>query len=378
VARDEGAIRLAGLCKSFGAQRVLDHLDLDVARGELRVVLGPSGCGKSTLLRLVAGLETPDAGAVHLHGQDVTALPPHRRGLGVVMQHPSLFEHMSVEDNVGFGLRVRGASQRQAQEAVDEMLELVGLPDRRHHLPRQLSGGQRQRVAVARALAYRPSALLLDEPFSALDAVTRSELRREIRLLLRARGLAALFVTHDQEEALEMGDSIAVLHDGRIEQTGTPYEVYNQPRTEFVAAFLGAANILLGRWHESHVAIGGRSLDAPPDVPYLEPFQPVKVVFRPEDAVLGFQPQFLGVPHVLGRGQVDAVSYAGPVERVRVSLELWPAPGAPSILITRSKWEASEMELSPGDPVVVGLKSFRVLPHYPLRGESGAKTLPIA
>ena len=237
--------------------------------------------------------------------------------------------------------------------------------------------------------------MLFDEPFSALDAVTRAELRREVRLMLQAVQMPALFITHDQEEALELGDRIALLNDGRIEQTGTPFEVYNHPRNEFVATFLGAANVLLGRWRGGEVTLGEMRLKPPSAGPELVERQAIKVVFRPEDAVLNFQPQLLDTPHYLGRAVVEDVSYAGPIERLLVRLTFSlripdPAllasksqashpdeahPGGFPVTVTRTKWEARDMGLSPGDLVAVGLKDYRLLPHYPLVIESGAKVL---
>jgi sulfate transport system ATP-binding protein len=250
-------------------------------------------------------------------------------------------------------------------------------------------------VALARALAFKPEAMLFDEPFSALDAVTRLELRREVRSLLREMNIPALFITHDQEEALELADRIIVLNHGRIEQIGTPYELYNRPRNEFVATFLGAANVLLGRWIEGRVMLGRIRLKAIKDAPLFSERQPVKIIFRPEDAVLNFQQQLLDTPYVLSRAVIEDISYIGHSERLVARLMLWSqqvtdddpdirrlralaliddpqAEGFP-IVITRNKWDANEMELSVGDTVVIGLKGYRLLPHYPLRSESGAK-----
>ena len=379
------AIRVRGLTKSYGAQRVLDGLDLDIAKGAMLVVLGPSGSGKTTLLRVVAGLETPDSGEVFLHGRDASALPPQERRLGVVFQEQALFQRMTVEENIAFGLGLRRAPRDEVRKKVSELLDLIRLAEHRKKYPAQLSGGQRQRVAVARALAYRPEAMLFDEPFSALDAVTRAELRREVRTMLRTVGMPALFITHDQEEALELADEIAVLNNGRIEQIGSPFEVYNHPKNEFVATFLGAANVLLGRWHRDGIRMGSLRVKRPESSAVFNERQPVKVVFRPEDVVLNFQMQLLDTPYFLGNAIVDDVSYVGPAERLVVQLIINDLPSSDDsfadvmatfpITITRTKWEASDMELSPGDRVAVGLKDFRVLAHYPLRGESGAKVV---
>lgn len=384
------AISVRGLSKSFGPQGVLAGVSFDIAEGEMLVVLGPSGSGKTTLLRIIAGLEQCDSGDVYLKGRRSTNLPPQGRKLGVVFQEQALFQRMTVEQNIAFGLKLRRTPVAQVRRVVEEMLSLTALGDHRRKLPSQLSGGQRQRVAVARALAFNPDALLFDEPFSALDAVTRTELRREVRSMLRGMNIPALFITHDQEEALELADRIAVLNQGRIEQLDTPFEIYNHPRNEFVATFLGAANVLLGRVKEGRIVVGGLRLKLPDSAPAFSENQPVKVVFRPEDLVLNFQPQFLDTPFYLGGGVVEDVSYTGPVERLVVRLAFKPqqtaiatppahkpvmslvnenyADGFP-ITVTRTKWDATEMGLAPGDEVVLGLKDYRLLAHYPLGSE---------
>src|SRR5215211_6134039 len=229
-----------GLSKSFRRARVLEDVSFDVGEGEALVLLGASGSGKTTILRIIAGLEQPDSGSVILHGRDVTELPARERGVGVIFQSYALFPRMTVEENVGYGLRIRGLRRRERKEKVESLLELVHLLDQREKLPSQLSGGQQQRVAIARTLAYEPQVLLFDEPFGALDAQIRTRLRREIKALLIKIGVPSIFITHDQEEALELGDRIAVLSEGRLEQIGTPYDVYTKPATEYVATFLGA------------------------------------------------------------------------------------------------------------------------------------------
>jgi sulfate/thiosulfate transport system ATP-binding protein len=392
------AIGVTCLSKSFGGQQIIDDVSFEIAAGELLVVLGPSGSGKTTLLRIIAGLEQPDAGEIYLNGKQARLLPPQKRELGVVFQEHALFQRKTAEQNVAFGLEARKLTRAEIDRTVDEMLDLVNLREHRKKYPSQLSGGQRQRVALARALAFRPTAMLFDEPFSALDAVTRLELRRDIRTLLREMNIPALFITHDQEEALELADRIIALNQGRIEQIGAPFEVYNRPRNEFVATFLGAANVLLGRWLEGKVTIGRLRLKAPPDAPLFSERQPVKIIFRPEDAALNFQPQLLDTPYVLGRAVIEDVSYIGHSERLVARLMLWAGQDAEAtpiardgqrqrglslvddsqsdgfpIVITRNKWDATDMELEIGDLVVVGLKGYRLLPHYPLRSETGAK-----
>jgi sulfate transport system ATP-binding protein len=398
ILEQQPAIRVEHLAKQFGGQPILTDVHFEIAAGEVLVALGPSGSGKTTLLRIIAGLEQPDAGMIYLKEQPAGALAPQQRELGVVFQEHALFQHKTVEQNIAFGLETRKLDKTAVRQTVEEMLDLVNLREHRKKYPSQLSGGQRQRVALARALACQPEAMLFDEPFSALDAVTRLELRREVRTLLRERNIPALFITHDQEEALELADRILVLNQGAIEQMGTPFDVYNHPRNEFVATFLGAANVLLGRWSEGGIKLGRLKLKAIPDAPFLFERQPVKVVFRPEDVVINFQPQLLDTPYVLGRAVVEDVSYIGHSERLVVRLMLWesavtaaeaarqPATGELALVdenaaegfplvITRNKWDASEMELSAGDAVMLGLKGYRLLPHYPLRSEAGAKVV---
>lgn len=239
-----GAVRVAGLRRAYGATVAVDGLDLDVRPGEMLSVLGPSGCGKTTLLRLIAGLEAPDAGTVEIGGRRVAgagaAVPPERRRVGMVFQDFALFPHLSVRDNIGYGLR--GDPDRNVR--VRELLELIDLVDAAARMPHQLSGGMQQRVALARALAPRPDVVLLDEPFSNLDAALRTQLRGDVREILRASGTAAVFVTHDQDEALTLGDRVAVMVRGRIEQSAPPEVVYGEPATPFVATFVGIANLV--------------------------------------------------------------------------------------------------------------------------------------
>src|SRR5882762_4011091 len=225
-------ISVRNISKQFELQTILKGISFEISEGEFLVVLGPSGSGKTTLLRIIAGLEQPDHGDIFLNGCRANDYTPQQRELGVVFQEQALFQKMTAEQNIAFGLRVRNARREAIQQTVDEMLELTQMVEHRRKYPAQLSGGQRQRVAVARALAHRPHAMLFDEPFSALDPVTRTEIRREVRSLLRGLNVSALFITHDQEEALEMADNVTVLHNGSIEQSGTPFEIYNRPMTE--------------------------------------------------------------------------------------------------------------------------------------------------
>ncbi len=240
----ELALELKGLTKRFGATAAVDGVNITVAQGEFVTLLGPSGCGKTTTLNLVAGFLTPDGGEIRLAGKSVGEQPPFRRDLGLVFQDYALFPHMSVTENVGFGLKMRSVPSAQIKKRVDEALAMVQLGGLGARRPLQLSGGQRQRVALARALVIRPAMLLLDEPLSNLDLKLREEMRIEISSLQRRLGIAAVFVTHDQGEALTMSDRIAVMRNGRIEQIGTPTDIYERPATRFVAGFIGAINML--------------------------------------------------------------------------------------------------------------------------------------
>ncbi|MBL9215080.1 MAG: ABC transporter ATP-binding protein [Opitutaceae bacterium] len=245
-------IEIRGVTKRFGSFTAVDNLSLSVRAGEFLTLLGPSGCGKTTLLRLLAGFEMPDEGVILLDGQDVSHLPPYRRSVNQVFQSYALFPHLSVRDNVGFGLRMQNVPAPEAAARVAEALEMVSLREQADRLPHQLSGGQRQRVALARAIVCRPKVLLLDEPLSALDAKLRHNMQLELKHLQRRLGLTFVFVTHDQEEALTMSDRIAIIHRGRIEQLGAAGEIYHRPRTPFAADFIGQANLL-------QVAVVGRN-----------------------------------------------------------------------------------------------------------------------
>src|SRR6186713_2155068 len=256
------AASIVGISKRFGKTSVLENISFDVAEGEALVLLGASGSGKTTILRIIAGLEQPYTGKVVLHGRDVTELPARERGVGVIFQSYALFPKMTVEQNIGYGLRIRRRSRKEIRTTVDQLLELVRLKEHRTKYPSQLSGGQQQRVAIARTLAYQPEVLLFDEPFGALDAQTRKHLRREIRALLRKVNVPAIFITHDQEEAMELGDRIAVIHEGHIEQIGTPQELYDHSATEYVATFLGAANMLDAVVRKDFLEIGSAKIPA--------------------------------------------------------------------------------------------------------------------
>jgi len=377
------AASVQSISKRFKKSRVLEDISFDVAEGESLVLLGASGSGKTTILRIIAGLEQPDSGYVILHGKDVTDLPARERGVGVIFQSYALFPRMTVEKNIGYGLKIRHRPRKERKETVNRLLELVKLEDHRKKYPWQMSGGQQQRVAIARTLAYKPQVLLFDEPFGALDAQTRVHLRREIRALLRQVRVPSVFITHDQEEALELGDRIAVLNEGRLEQIGTPDEVYNHPATEYVAMFLGAANLLLGVATGGFVEIGTAKLPAEKETQRFRDGQSVKLVFRPEDVCLSQDANLPEGCRRLANGVIEEVNFVGAYERLTVRLDLTHRKGDTDalyevtintpqrmtgvpIMVTRLKPEATAAKYRSGDRVAIGLKSFSVLPNYTL------------
>ncbi|HUR02077.1 MAG TPA: ABC transporter ATP-binding protein [Nonomuraea sp.] len=315
---EEGAghVQIEGLVAGYEGARVLDLERLSIRKGEFLSILGPSGCGKTTLLNCVAGFVQPTAGRIVIDGTDVTDRPPYRRGLGMVFQNYALFPHMTVAGNVAYGLRIRRLGRAERDERVLEALRLVGLEGYADRRPRQLSGGQQQRVALARALAIRPAVLLLDEPLSNLDAKLRGEMRVELRAIQQRIGTTMVFVTHDQEEALALSDRVAVMNGGRIEQLGTPDEVYRRPATRFVAQFIGAANVLEGTVADGRFDVDGILLDPGP-LP-LRPGDRAVVAIRPERIRLSTHGQGAG-----GRGVAGTVGYrafAGDAWHVEVRL----------------------------------------------------------
>ncbi len=264
------AVSLEGVVKKYGDQTVLHELSLKIRRGEFLTLLGPSGCGKTTLLNLIAGFAEADNGEIFIDGRPVTSEPPHRRQIGIVFQNYALFPHMTVERNIGYGLRMRGVAKAEAAERVREAMAMVRLDGLGHRRPRELSGGQQQRVALARALVIQPRVLLLDEPFSALDKSLRGSMQIEIREIQRRLGLTTVFVTHDQGEALSMSDRIAVMSAGAIRQIASPAELYRNPQDPFVASFLGDVNILPAHYHGQtaagvHLRLGSGLICLPPE-----------------------------------------------------------------------------------------------------------------
>ncbi len=330
----QNAIEVKGANKHYGDFAALDNVDFVVPNGSLTSLLGPSGSGKSTLLRAIAGLDQPDSGTVVINGRDVTHEPPQRRGIGFVFQHYAAFKHLTVRDNVAFGLCVRKKKKTEIKSKVDDLLDIVGLGGFRDRYPAQLSGGQRQRMALARALAIDPEVLLLDEPFGALDAKVREDLRAWLRRLHDEVHVTTVLVTHDQAEALDVSDRIAVLNNGRIEQVGSPTEVYDQPKTQFVLGFLGAVSALDG------------------------------VLVRPHDIRVGRNPDLAiadgsGVGTAVVTATIDRVVKLGFEVRVELTDETTGAPFTAQI--TRGDSEA--LGLKSGDTVYVRATRVPPLPR---------------
>ncbi|RZS55009.1 iron(III) transport system ATP-binding protein [Sphaerotilus mobilis] len=323
---------LEGIHKHWGDFRALDGIDLTIARGEFVCFLGPSGCGKTTLLRIIAGLETQSAGRLVQEGRDISRLPPVERDYGIVFQSYALFPNLTIGENVAYGLVNGGGSRQAIARRVDELLDRVGLSGSEAKYPAQMSGGQQQRVALARALATSPGLLLLDEPLSALDAIVRVRLRNEIRALQRQLGVTTIMVTHDQEEALSVADRIVVMNGGRIEQVGTPLEIYREPATPFVADFVGKCNRLEavaegGGWYRSgQLRLPARASTEP------AAGTPVTLYLRPEDRRLegldGLDPATPG----LCQGRVDAVEFLGGNCLASVRVDGLPEGSAPLLL----------------------------------------------
>ncbi|MGE5139022.1 MAG: ATP-binding cassette domain-containing protein [Rudaea sp.] len=370
------SIVLQDLVKQFGTNSVVDHVSVEIHDGELFVLLGPSGSGKSTILRLIAGLIPAESGRIFLHGKDVTGLPPQQRNTGFVFQNYSLFRHMTVAENIEFGLAVRKVSKAERAAKRAELLALVGLGGLGNRLPRQLSGGQQQRVAVARALAFEPSVLLLDEPFGALDVKIREQLRQVLKDIQHKLQVTTILVTHDQEEAFELGDRIGVIERGKLLEVGAPTALYRSPQVEFTATFLGGANLLAGHHENGRVNLGALRLAdaASPTTP--DPEGRLEVLFRPEDLTVATKREELENVPVLGEGTIDEVLFLGTLQRIRLHLQplpgTWPLPmeygetGVP-VLVSRIPRSDGHLDFAVGEKVWVGIKNFHVLPRIPLR-----------
>ena len=371
------SILLENLTKHYDGHPVVHDVSLEIADGEFFVLLGSSGSGKTTILSMIAGLTGVEEGRVLLHGRDVTQLPTQERNVGYVFQNYALFQQMTVADNIEFGLRVRKVPATQRRKRRDELLELVGLAGLGNRMPRQISGGQQQRVALARALAHKPDVLLLDEPLGALDAKIRIELRRTLKTIQRELKVTSILVTHDQEEAFELADRLGVMSFGRLLEVGLPEVLYQQPQTEFVATFLGTANLLVGQATRTGVQVGAHHFPMHHAPGAVDAAQRVQVLFRPEDVVLASSAEELpGQP--LGQGVVEQTTFAGSFERLRLSLP--PIPGVRTIAppvaygsnalvieATRTQDQVSHFPLLPGQPVWVGINRIHALTHPGLR-----------
>ena len=336
-----GFLSLSGLTKRYGEFAAVDGLDLEVPKGELMAFLGPSGCGKTTSLRMIAGLVPATAGRIVVGGRDLTEVPTHRRDMGLVFQSYALFPHMSVAKNVAFGLEMRGLPKDEIVTRVREAIGLVHLAGKEEQRPSQLSGGQQQRVALARALVIRPSILLLDEPLSNLDAKLRDEMRNEIRDIQRRLGITAIFVTHDQGEALTMCDKVAVMNAGRLEQAGTPVELYEHPRTAFVAGFVGRTNRLKAVARDGAVDLAGQRLAAPAGVS-----GPVDVMIRPHRVALGPEGAPVEAGHHGVAGTVARAIFAGDILQYDVDV-------AGQIVSVEQATRGGERVLEPGRAVTL-------------------------
>jgi putative spermidine/putrescine transport system ATP-binding protein len=338
------AVEFVGVSRVFGATRALDQLDLRIEPGEFLALLGPSGCGKTTALRLLAGFDQPSSGQLLVNGRDVSRLPANKRDMGMVFQSYSLFPTMTALENVGFGLRARGQSRDARDRRASDLLDLVGLTDHKPKYPHQLSGGQQQRVALARALAIEPRVLLLDEPLSALDAKVREQLRDEIRRIQLELGVTTVFVTHDQEEALSVADRVGVMRGGRLEQLGTPSQIYLSPATAFVANFVGLSNRLPAQVRDGAAEVYGARLPLV-DSAGAPTGGPATALVRPESIDVVADPD--------GAARVLATSFLGATSRVTIAMP-------DDTLVTAQIASSRLSELIPGTAVRVELRPVPV------------------
>lgn len=344
----EPLLRLENLCKDYGQGMILHHLNLDIYPGEFLTLLGPSGCGKTTTLRMIAGLESVTEGRVWLEGRDITGLPPEKRPLNTVFQSYALFPHMNVFQNIAYGLKVRGIKKPEQKQRVEEALRLVRLSGYEKRMPAQLSGGQRQRVAIARAAVLRPKVLLLDEPLGALDLKLRQQMQTELKRMQQEMGITFLYITHDQEEALNMSTRIVILREGRVEQIGTPEEVYEHPQTLFAAGFIGQSNLLRGEVTAVHpencftLRVEDVELPVLSDRPFAVGDRAV-LCLRPQRVRYGFQPQH----QMEVQGVIRQKYYSGGMQHTLIALS--------DRVTVKAVTQASEMDqFQIGDRVYVG------------------------
>jgi spermidine/putrescine transport system ATP-binding protein len=340
-----GEILVDACTKAFGDTVAVDDVTLRIPGGEFFSMLGPSGCGKTTTLRMIAGFETPDAGRIWLQGDDVTAVTPQKRNVNMVFQHYGLFPHMTVAENVAFGLKIKRMAREQIGERVAEVMRTVRLEGMEDRRPAQLSGGQQQRVALARALVNRPAALLLDEPLGALDLQLRKEMQLELKRLQGATGTTFIYVTHDQEEAMTMSDRIAVMHGGVVEQVASPRELYQRPASSFVAGFIGVSNLLSFRADRREGEVAIMDLGEGQRISALCQDADATITVRPEWIKVGDAAQMNGRDSVV-RGTVTDVVYLGSVTQLLVLL-----PTGERLMVHRLNDEVGAAEPSPGQPV---------------------------
>jgi sulfate transport system ATP-binding protein len=330
------SVVIRGLRKSFRESVAAANVSFEAPAGRITSLLGPSGSGKTTILRLIAGLEEPDEGAITIDGDDATHVPARLRNVGFVFQSYALFDHMSVEQNVAFGLSIRGVPKKEIAARVAELLRLIRLPDIGKRFPRELSGGQRQRVALARALATRPRVLLLDEPFGALDARVRAELREWLGALHEETRVTTILVTHDQDEALELSSHVVLMHEGRVVQAGSPHEVWDRPATPFAASFLGGGNVLRGEVKNGRVELGAIAVDAPG----ARDGATVQAIVRPHDVRIAKSDA--------GDAHIERLTRVG--REVKLALRL---ANGEAMIVQLGKDELESLELMEGDRVTV-------------------------
>lgn len=341
------SIEIQKLTKRFGAFTAVDSVNLNLASGDLVALLGPSGSGKSTLLRMIAGLESPDEGEVKLSGREATGLSALERNVGFVFQHYALFRHMTVEENIGFGLSVRKRPKDEIKARVHELLGLVQLTGYGSRYPHQLSGGQRQRVAVARALAPEPQVLLLDEPFGALDAKVRADLRRWVRRLHDETGMTTLFVTHDQDEAMEVAKRVVIMNAGKVEQEGTPRDIFDRPATRFVAEFVGESNSLELTTEEDGLAVWGPFRFS---VGNVKKGKRIRIYFRPNDVYVTSEKESLQVPAV-----ISSERFKGATIELQLAIE-----EGKTIVAHLPKGLSEASGFLPGKKVFAGVTGFHI------------------
>ena len=362
-------LRLSGLSKDYGQGEVLRNMDLDIFAGEFLTLLGPSGCGKTTTIRIIAGLERPSSGKVYLENQDVTSLPPEQRGVNTVFQNYALFPHMNVFQNIAYGLKLRHVPKARQKELVHEALSLVRLQGYERRMPTQLSGGQRQRVAIARALVLKPKILLLDEPLGALDLKLRQQMQQELKRLQQQLGITFLYITHDQEEALNMSTRVVIMQDGRIEQIGTPEQVYEHPETVFVAGFVGQSNLLKGRvealGEENRLTLNVKGVLVPALSDSRFPIaqgEELILCLRPQRVLYGYNSQF----DMSLTGRILSKEYAGGLQHTRIALS--------EELTLTAMSQAAELDAYPiGETVSVGwdIRHAPLVPNDPSAPDLG-------